>query len=142
MSPKIIDEHLLKIDECERQMLILAMAELALSRPGFDHPLKAIAQRIDNQVDSMYDAMKRLHADRIAADSVIMPPFFFLRDDKEELRRWIHGINQHEPTRPGEFLTKFASAVCMADAANYPILRPAVIELQAKFPKYRFAGEL
>jgi hypothetical protein len=89
----------------------------------------------------MYDAMKRLNNDRITpADAKI--PFCFLRDDEEELRRWIHGINQHDPTRPGDFLLAFAAAVCRADASNYPILRSAVIELQAKFPKYRFAGVL
>jgi hypothetical protein len=134
-------EHWLKLDEGDRQLLILALAELALLRPGFDDALRRISQRIDRPIDSMYDAMKRLNNDRVTpADAKI--PFCVLRDDEEDLRRWIHGINQHEPTRPGEFLSRFASAVCMADASNYPILRSAVIELQAKFPKYRFAGAL
>lgn len=65
-----------------------------------------------------------------------------LREDTEEIRRWIHGINQAEPVRPGGFLEAFAAAVCRADQTNYPILRPALLALMAKFPKYRFSGVL
>jgi hypothetical protein len=65
-----------------------------------------------------------------------------LSQDDEEIRRWIHGINQHEPTRPGDFLLAFAAAVCRADDSNYSLMRPAIIMLMSKFPKYRFSGEL
>lgn len=67
---------------------------------------------------------------------------YTLREDEEEVRRWIHGLNQHEPTRPGDFLLTFAAAVCRADYSNYPLMRPTVLALKAKFPKYRFSGVL
>jgi hypothetical protein len=67
---------------------------------------------------------------------------FTLREDEEEIRRWVHGINQSEPCHPGDFLYQFARAVCRADCSNYPVLRPALLALKAKFPKYRFSGAL
>lgn len=140
-APFINKEFWLRLEECDRQLLILALAETALLRPGFDDALRRISQRVDNRIDSMYDAFKHFNNCRVTPDMAKIP-FCFLRDDEEELRRWIHGINQHEPTRPGDFLLAFAKAVCMADAGNYPILRSAVMELQAKFPKYRFAGQI
>lgn len=67
---------------------------------------------------------------------------FVLQEDLEEIRRWIHGINSGEPKPAGDFLLTFASAVCRADATNYPLLRPAILALKSKFPDYRFEGEL
>ncbi|SRR6266571_31601 len=67
---------------------------------------------------------------------------FTLREDDEEIRRWISGINQAEPSHPGGFLEAFAATVCRADPTNYPLLRPAVLALKTKFPKYRFTGAL
>lgn len=67
---------------------------------------------------------------------------FSLAQDEEEIRRWIHGINQHEPCRPGDFLLAFAAAICRADDSNYTLMRPTLIALKAKFPQYRFKGEL
>jgi hypothetical protein len=134
----------LTLREEDRQMLLLAMAELALSRPGWDAALRAIAQRIDNAGTPMYDEMKTANADRVRAERgpVDRSPFTSLREDEEEVRRWIIGINQAQPTQPGGFLEAFAAAVCRADPTNYPVLRPAVLALKAKFPKYRFTGEL
>lgn len=140
-APFMKMEYWLRLEESDRQLLILALAETALLRPGFDDALRRISQRVDNRIDAMYDAFKHFNNSRVTPDMAKIP-FCFLRDDEEELRRWIHGINQHEPNRPGDFLLAFAAAVCRADPSNYPILRSAVIELQAKFPKYRFAGEL
>jgi hypothetical protein len=67
---------------------------------------------------------------------------FTLADDDEEVRRWIHGINQAEPVHAGGFLHSFAQTLCRADETNYPLLRPALLALKAKFPKYRFSGVL
>jgi hypothetical protein len=51
-------------------------------------------------------------------------------------------FNQSQPCDPGGFLHAFAAAVCRATDDNYPILRPALLALKAKFPKYRFSGVL
>jgi hypothetical protein len=67
---------------------------------------------------------------------------FTFREDEEEVRRWIYGINQAEPVHAGGFLHSFAQTLCRADETNYPLLRPALLALKAKFPKYRFSGVL
>jgi hypothetical protein len=87
--------------------------------------------------EQIYNAV----ADAIARVPVLLDAYS-LREDDEDVRRWIHGINQGEPTPPGSFLEAFAATVCRADSTNYPFLRPAILALKAKFPKYRFSGEL
>jgi hypothetical protein len=67
---------------------------------------------------------------------------FTLADDEEEIRRWIKGINQSEPVHAGGFLHSFAQAICRADETNYPLLRPTLLALKAKFPDFRFTGAL
>ena len=69
---------------------------------------------------------------------------FELREDLEEIRRWVHGINNAPECGELEdgFLAAFAATVCRADATNYPLLRPAILALKAKFPDYQFKGEL
>ena len=54
-------DHILQLDESERQLLLMALAHLANERPGFDHALTAIAQRIDNPGPQMYNEFKRLN---------------------------------------------------------------------------------
>lgn len=56
----------LTLDEMERQMILLAIAELALSRPGWDYSLQLIAVRL--QGAAMFDAFKRANADRVKAE--------------------------------------------------------------------------
>ncbi len=90
----------------------------------------------------MYDALKKSNADRVNAERMPLLPVEYQVHDNEEIRRWIHGINQHEPTRPGDFLLAFAAAVCRADNTNYPVLRPCIVALMRKFPNYRFTGDL
>jgi hypothetical protein len=62
--------HLLRIDEGERQMILLALAHLSNERPGWDDALNRIASRIDNEDSKhpgraeMYDEFKRLNTGR------------------------------------------------------------------------------
>jgi hypothetical protein len=136
-------EHCLPLEEGERQMLVLALAELALSRPGWNDCLQRIAQRVDNEGAPMYSELKRLNADRVRVErGPLLPQRIILEQDTEEVRRWIHGINQSEPVHAGGFLYEFARFVCRADCDNYPILRPAILALMAKYPKFRFEGAL
>lgn len=134
-------EHNLELNEGERQLVLLALAELALSRPGFDETLRGIAGRVDNPGAPLYEGMKVANADRVRGDrSPLMP--IDMRNDDEDLRRWIHGVNNGKPVQAGGFLQAFAAAICRADDVNYAILRPALVKLKEKFPKYRFEGEL
>jgi len=56
-----------------------------------------------------------------------------------ELFVWLQTAAGHfAPERPaaGSFLQTVAEAAFRADAENYPILRPALLELKAKYPQY------
>ena len=53
------------IEEGDRQMLLLAIAELALSRPGWDWTLGRIAELLEGR--QMFEKFKRINADRVKA---------------------------------------------------------------------------
>lgn len=53
--------------ECRRQMLVLALAELALSRPGWDHSIREIVRNYDDEKLSMFESFKASNADRVKA---------------------------------------------------------------------------
>jgi hypothetical protein len=50
------------LDESERRLVLMALAHLAVERPGFDLTLFKIAQQIDNSRPEMYTEFKELHA--------------------------------------------------------------------------------
>jgi hypothetical protein len=54
----------------------------------------------------------------------------------EVLSHWLFGILHGMPERPGDFLRSVAQMAFRADAENYAILRPALLELKAKYPAY------
>ena len=59
--------HTLELDEGERQMLLMALAHLAVERPGWDDALMRVALRIDNEDNGrpqLYDNFRRLHRNR------------------------------------------------------------------------------
>lgn len=58
----------LEIEEGERQMILLALAELSLSRPGLDYALNNIAIQFDNVENGRaktYDSFRELNKDRV-----------------------------------------------------------------------------
>jgi hypothetical protein len=91
--------------------------------------------------NALVDALHET-ASSLVSDGQVPIAAFTLAEDEEEVRRWIKGINQSEPCDPGGFLHAFAAAACRATDDNYPILRPSLLALKAKFPKYRFSGAL
>jgi hypothetical protein len=95
------------------------------------------AQMFNALVDALHET-----ASSLVSDGQVPIAAFTLAEDEEEIRLWIKGINQSQPCDPGGFLHAFAAAVCRATDDNYPILRPALLALKAKFPKYRFSGAL
>jgi hypothetical protein len=54
--------------ESERQLILLALAELALSRPGFESALREIARRYDGEGLPMFEGFKKSSADRVHAE--------------------------------------------------------------------------
>ena len=132
-------EWTLKFDNGDRQMLLLALAELSLARPGWDTALLCIVERIGGDSPAMYQELKHVNADRVQAERMPLMPLRLEKDD-EAIVRWVMGVAQGNPVPAGGFLFDFVAAVVQADYENYPILRPAVVRLKAKFPKYRFDG--
>ena len=58
-----------------------------------------------------------------------------LAQSDDVLLPWLLGI-VHPQSGAGSFLKSLADAALRADWENYPILRPALLELRAKYPKY------
>ncbi len=50
-----------------------------------------------------------------------------------ELIPWVYGVLEQGA---GGFLTSMAEAATRADQDNYPILRPVLLQLKAKYPDY------
>jgi hypothetical protein len=62
-SPEKRPRPTLELEEEERQVVLLALATLAVERPGWDDMLNRVALRIDNAVNEraqMYDEFRRL----------------------------------------------------------------------------------
>jgi hypothetical protein len=53
----------LRVTEEERQLILLALAELSLSRPGWDDALRRIAVGLFGE--AIYIELMRLNADRV-----------------------------------------------------------------------------
>lgn len=60
-----------EINESDRQMTVLALAELALSRPGWTHALGLIADA--HQARDMFERFKELNADRVGPSHFAAP---------------------------------------------------------------------
>jgi hypothetical protein len=51
----------LEITDEERQMILLALAQLSIARPGWDHALNELAVKMDNVLDGramMYEGFR------------------------------------------------------------------------------------
>jgi hypothetical protein len=148
------EEYQLKIDEGQRQMMLLALAELALSRPGWDMALQMIAEKMDNPGQPTYLRMKQLNADRVAVER--MPLMSLVAEqDEEEIQRWVYGVLGREENsdleriryeegkgRAGGFLSAFVQAALRADGFNYALMRPVIVALKLKYPSYKYEGKL
>jgi hypothetical protein len=125
------------IEEEQRQAILLALAELALERPGWDYMLGELAQVFNttgNFPDArvVFDDFKRIHADRVRAyRDPLVPPLVVANRDPD-LFTWLSNASAHA----GDFLKNIAEAGLRADPQNYPILRPTLLALKAKYPKY------
>jgi hypothetical protein len=54
------------------------------------------------------------------------------QEDDRELLEWLAKASQEG----GGFVSAIARAALVADDDNYPIVRPVVIQLRAKYPRY------
>lgn len=62
--------------------------------------------------------------------------FFPIAQNDPQLIEWLLGIVNGKPTRSGDFLRSVAEAALRADHQNYLLLRPALLEMQKKYPEY------
>lgn len=120
-----------EIEEGQRQMILLAIAELALSRPGWDWTLGETAKVFGGE--EMFAEFKRLNADRVKAKRI---PMFMgsliAQNDDPELLEWLALARE----KGGGFVSNLAQAGLVADHHNYPILRPVLIEMRKKYTDY------
>jgi len=54
------------------------------------------------------------------------------QNDDPELLEWLANAQQ----KGGGFISSVASAALVADFENYPLIRPFVIQMRAKYPQY------
>jgi hypothetical protein len=58
----------------------------------------------------------------------------------DPIRNWLMGISYERPYSAGGFLQDLAIAALHADEENYQILRPALEQLQKKYPIYSYSN--
>jgi hypothetical protein len=125
------------LDEGQRQMILLAIAELALSRPGWDWTLGEVAKVL--QGEEMFTEFKRLNADGVKAERA---PLTFGRlvaqDDDPELLEWLSNAKE----KSGDFVRNIAEAGLRADPENYPLMRSLLIAMRKKYPAYEPSDEV
>jgi hypothetical protein len=66
-SAPVPPSRYLSLDEGDRQMVLMALAHLAVEHHGWDYALNRIALQIDNKRDgraALYDEFRELHANR------------------------------------------------------------------------------
>jgi hypothetical protein len=69
------------------------------------------------------------------ADAALGPVGIDAQHDPE-LAPWLLGISNGDPVPSGIFLHFVAHAALTADSENYRILRPVIVLLKKKYPKY------
>ena len=60
--------------------------------------------------------------------------------EDDELLDWLYGVVNNSPVEAGGFLHAIAEAATRADYQNYPLLRPVLLHLRAKYPNYSYAA--
>ncbi len=58
-----------------------------------------------------------------------------MQEDLPRVTKWVFSV-EHPNSGAGSFLKAFANAVLCADSENYELLRPVVLSMIAKYPKY------
>lgn len=130
-----------KIEEGDRQMILLAIAELALSRPGWDDTLGRIADYLSHDATNdgrlMFEGLKLTSADRVHEERSPLGRVMVAQSDDRELLEWLNNAEKDG----GDFLSAFARAALRADWENYPLLRPSVLRIRAKYTEYEPTDE-
>jgi hypothetical protein len=78
--------HTITFDESQRQSTIMALAHLAVERPGWDTMLKETAQLLDNPGVPMYLSFKEMHQAKVTEDQDFYPNPPIIPPGPEEVR--------------------------------------------------------
>lgn len=66
-------------------------------------------------------------------NNLVQPPSFLIaQTDDPELLEWLAKAAQEG----GGFVCAMANAALVADHENYPLVRPLILELRKKYPRY------
>ena len=120
------------IDEGQRQTVLLALAELALTRPGWNWMLGEIAEHFQGR--EMFDNFKAANADRIKPVSLLAPDAILAAEllqplpSAEDFR-----VMDAMERDGGGFVNALAEAARRADPSNFQILKNAFPEYWAKY---------
>ncbi len=62
--------------------------------------------------------------------------------EDSELFNWIFCLANQTPRKSGGFLASVGDMAIRADAENYLLLRPALLQLKKKYPEYDIAPRM
>lgn len=71
-------------------------------------------------------------------ENVMRWPMLIAQNDDPELLEWLAKANQ----MGGGFVSSLARAALVADHENYPLIRPLIVLMRAKYPKYEPSEEV
>lgn len=59
------NEHVITLDHCQSDMVLMALAHLSVERPGWDYALRQVAAMLDEKLSDgrlrMFEDFKRMH---------------------------------------------------------------------------------
>jgi hypothetical protein len=123
-------EGTLELDGSQKAIVILALSDLALSRPGWN---EAIGEIVDIYGErATWSRLKEINADRVG---VHIEPGFMDASTDPELLEWLNNASRTRETSHS-FVATIAEAGLRADHSNYPLIRPALLRLREKYPVY------
>jgi hypothetical protein len=123
-------EGTLELSGEQKAIVILALADLALSRPGWN---EAIGEIIDVYGErAAWQQLKAINADRVG---VRIEPGFMDASTDPELLEWLNNASLSRENSHS-FVSTIAEAGLRADHSNYPLIRPALLRLREKYPVY------
>jgi hypothetical protein len=123
-------EGTLELTGEQKAIVILALADLALSRPGWNDMIGEIVDIYGEH--AAWAQLKEINADRV---SVRIEPGFMDASTDPELLEWLSNAS-HSRESSHSFVATIAEAGLRADHSNYPLIRPALLRLRDKYPVY------
>lgn len=123
-------EGTLELNGSQKGIVILALADLALTRPGWDGAIGEIVDIYNER--AAWTELKEINADRVG---VRIEPGFMDASTDPELLEWLSNASQSREASHS-FVATIAEAGLRADHSNYPLIRPALLRLREKYPVY------